>query len=394
VVSAGREILVQVTKEAIGGKGPRVTAQISFAGQRLVFLPASPHRAVSRRIEPEEERERLRLLLAALPGEGGFIARTAATGSGPRELEAEAEEIRERWEEVRRRADTAPVPSCVHEEIDLALRVLRDFAGADLERVVVDREEAHRRCREHAERYLPGLAPRIERFEGVSPIFEAFGVERELQRALRRRVWLPSGGYIVIHPTEALVAIDVNTGKYVGKRRFEETALQTNVEAAREIVRQIRLRDLGGILVIDFIDLEEDESRRQLAAALEAELKADRAKSRVLQISEFGLVEITRQRVRPSLESRLTVSCPSCRGSGRVLSPATLGHEIRRELEKRARHGAGERLVVRARPDVLGLLQELLEAPGQEGERRIPACRLEPAEDFGPEQYEITSDAG
>ena len=385
-----QEILVQVLKEGIGGKGPRVTAQISLPGRCLVFLPGSPHRAVSRRIEAQEEKERLLSLVASIPGEGGFIVRTAAQGAPEGRLEGEAARLRAVWEKLRENTTRATVPSCAHAENDLILKVLRDFLTPEIDRVLVDREDACRRCREVAEHLEPDLSHRIEHYMGTEPIFEAFGVEKDLARALRRRLWLPSGGYIVIHPTEALVAIDVNTGKYLGTTRFEETALCTNLEAVREIVRQIRLRDLGGILVIDFIDLEEEGSRKKLATALEAELKKDRAKSRVLQISDFGLVEITRQRSRRSLESFLCRPCPVCHGSGRMRSARTLRFDIQREVRKVAPLLGGAALTIRAHPEVAGEIQKDLELFRSDlGVPIPPEIRVEAVGEFHPEQYEI-----
>jgi ribonuclease G len=266
------------------------------------------------------------------------------------------------------------------------LRILRDLLTSEIRRVVVDDDQALRRCREYARACVPVLAPRVEPFTGSGPIFEAFGIEKEIQRALRRRVWLPSGGYLVIHPTEALVAIDVNTGKFVGSARFEETALITNLEAAREVVRQIRLRDLGGILVIDFIDLTEEESRVTLARTLERELESDRARSRVLQISEFGLVEITRQRIRQGMESLLCGPCPECRGTGRLRSPQTLRLQIQRELRKSTALAPEGSWVVRTHPSVAAEIEEnwssFLEGSGAGAGTRvrveaIPALRVE-----------------
>jgi len=282
------------------------------------------------------------------------------------------------------------VPSLVHRESDLIFRSLRDLFTPETDRVVIDDESTYRRCRAWAERFLPALAPRMETYDAAVPLFEARGLEREIRRGLRQRVWLPSGGYLVIHPTEALVAIDVNTGKYVGKRRFEETALRTNLEAAREIVRQIRLRDLGGILVIDFIDLVEGDSRRRLAEALEAELKSDRARSRVLQISEFGLVEITRQRVRQGLEQILCRTCPTCRGSGRVRNPLTLRLQIEREIRKTAALISEGSLRVRAHPETAAEI--LADISSFRAEARIPdavGLEIEAVEGLHPEEFEI-----
>jgi ribonuclease G len=390
LLKEGQEIVVQVTKDALGSKGPRVTTQISLPGRTLVFLPGASRHSVSRRVESEEERNRLLRLAGSLPGEGGFIVRTAAKGADLPALDSEARGRRARWEEIRRASEASAAPACLSPQADLAEKVLRDLVSPDMERIVVDDEPTHRRCRDFVERILPGLGHRVEKFSREEAIFEAFGVEKELERALRRRIWLPSGGYIVIHPTEALVAIDVNTGKYVGKTGFEETALKTNLEAAREVVRQIRLRDLGGILVVDFIDLEEEESRRRLAEALEEELKSDRARSRVLKISDFGLVEITRQRMKKSLETLLCRSCPTCRGSGRVKSAETLRFQIQRELRKVLPLLGGRAAVIRAHPEVasaiLGNLPLLRRDLGVTGTQDL---QIEAVEGFHPEHFEI-----
>ncbi|HEV8336957.1 MAG TPA: Rne/Rng family ribonuclease [Candidatus Polarisedimenticolia bacterium] len=389
LLQAGQEILVQVTKEALGSKGPRVSTQIALPGRLLVFLPAGTCRSVSRRITSDEEGGRLVELVKNLPGTGGFIARTAAAGIDSAALEREARQLRLYWEDLRRSAEAAPVPSCLHRQAGLVLKILRDLASSDLERIVVDDDATLRRCREWVEELLPVTGPAVQSHGGTEEIFEAFGIERELEKALRRRVWLPSGGFLFIQPTEALVAIDVNTGKFVGERRFEETALKTNLEAAREAVRQIRLRDLGGILVIDFIDLEEEESRRALAGALEEALKSDRARSRMLQMSDFGLVQITRQRLRKGLEGLLCRSCPTCRGTGRVKNAETVRFQIQRELKKMV--PLLERgIVIRAHPEVAGLMDAdralLSRATGLSPAHEV---RIEAVAGFHPEEFEI-----
>ena len=390
LLRTGQNLLVQVVKEPLGGKGPRVTTQVSFPGRSLVYLPAGTERLVSRRIEPEEERERLRLLAEAIPGEGGFIVRTAASGSAARVLQEEAEALRRRWSRVRETMEGATAPACLHWEECLAVRILRDLFTEEIDRVVVDDEQALERCREYAQTMAPLLAPRLERHYGREPVFDALGIEKEIQKALRRRVWLPSGGYLVIQATEALVAIDVNTGKFVGGKGFEETAFLTNLEAAGEIVRQIRLRDLGGILVIDFIDMPSQENRQKLFATLEQALRSDRARSRVLQISEFGLVEITRQRIRLGLENFLCGPCTTCRGTGRLKSPETLRFEIQRELRKVAALSPEGPLRVRVHPEVAVVIREnwtaFVEAIGKQEK---PEVLLEPVPGMHPEQYEV-----
>ena len=389
LLKAGQELLVQVVKEPLGRKGPRVTAQISLPGRRLVFLPGGRGRMVSRRVEPESEKERLKQLSTEIRGEGGFILRTAAAGISPSELQVDAEALRGRWSEILERSSGASVPACLHQEEDLPVRILRDLLTESVDRVVVDEERTLERCRDYARFSMPHLASRIERYNRPEPVFDFYGIEREILRALRRRVWLPSGGYLLIHPTEALVAIDVNTGKFVGSTDFEETALRTNLEAAREIVRQIRLRDLGGILVIDFIDMSSQENRVQLAETLDQALKSDRARSRVLQISEFGLVEITRQRIRQGLEGVMCGPCPTCRGSGRLKNPATLRLEILRELKKIAALSPQGTFRVRVHPHVAASIQASWTVFLQESLATQATVQVEPVAELHPEEFQI-----
>jgi ribonuclease G len=390
LLKSGQDLLVQVVKEPLGRKGPRVTAQLSLPGRRLVFLPGGKGRMVSRRVEPEAEKERLRQLAEGIPGEGGFILRTAAAGMSLPELQQDAEDLRRRWSQILGRTSGASVPVCLHREADLPVRVLRDLLTESVDRVLVDDAGTLERCRDYARLSVPHLVPRIERYDRSDPVFDFFGIEKEILKALRRRVWLASGGYLLIHPTEALVAIDVNTGKFVGSTDFEETALLTNLEAAREIVRQIRLRDLGGILVIDFIDMPSLEHRRQLAETLEQALKSDRARSRVLQISEFGLVEITRQRIRQGLEGTMCGPCPTCRGSGRLKNPATMRLEILRELKKIAALSPRSSFRLRVHPEVAASIQAnwavFLQESGRAAEGEV---QIESAAELHPEEFEV-----
>jgi ribonuclease G len=390
VLQAGQDLLVQVVKEPLGGKGPRVTTQVSLPGRSLVYLPEGTERLVSRRIEPAEERDRLKLLAEAITGEGGFIVRTAAMGSNAGALQQEAEALRRSWSRIRSNRESATAPACLHSEECLAVRILRDLFTEEIERVLVDDEPTLARCRDYAQTMAPLLLPRLARHDGNGSAFDVLGIEKEIQKALRRRVWLPSGGYLVIQPTEALVAIDVNTGKFVGSKGFEETALVTNLEAAREVVRQIRLRDLGGILVIDFIDMPAPENRRKVFETLEQALRSDRARSRVLQISEFGLVEITRQRIRLGLENFLCAPCATCRGTGRLKNPETMRFEIQRELRKVAALSPEGPLRVRVSPEVAGVIRDnwaaFLEARGTPGRQEV---LLESVPGMHPEEYEV-----
>jgi ribonuclease G len=359
LVKEGQEIVVQVTKDPLAGKGPRVTAGISLAGRTLVYLPGAREVGISRRVSDEGERERLRLILEGFGGEGGFIARTAALGKSAEDLAADRRYLGELAARIARRRESSSPPALLHREVDLALRAVRDLAGDDCDTIRVDDEATHDRLREFLEAVAPSLARRLELHRGPAPLFEAFGIETEIENALKSRVSLASGGSIVIHQTEALVAIDVNTGRFVGKQGLEETVFATNLEAVPEVARQIRLRDLGGLLVVDFIDMEDPEHRAKLFERFEEELSRDRARTRILQISEFGLIEITRQRSRGNLERVLTRACPACSGSGRVKTDVTVALDLRRALLSPPNlFSAGETVRVRVRPAVAQLVAE------------------------------------
>jgi ribonuclease G len=393
LVQEGAEVLVQVTKESMPNKGARITCYLSLPGRYMVLMPGVNHIGVSRKFDHPRDRDRLRRLVSRLrrPGEG-FIVRTAGTRRPAEELERDIHYLQSLWDEIRRKKETARPPMVLHEELEVSRKILRDMFGSDYQRVLVDHGEAFRKSRDFVARFQPELARRVRRYSEEKPLFDEFGIEAELEKALRSRVWLRSGGHLVIHQTEALVAIDVNTGKFVGKRRLEETVLQTNLEAAREIVRQVRLRDLGGIIVVDFIDMEEKGSKRELIRILQGELEKDRAKTRLLQISDFGLVEITRQRRKRSLERTLCQPCPYCSGAGRIRSAATVSLEVEREIEKRATRLNGRQLVVRVHPDVAALLEEekenLLAPFGRRGEVSL---QILPDASLHREQFDIAT---
>ena len=381
LLKEGQEIVVQVAKDPVAQKGARITSHLSLPGRFLVYLPAVAHVGVSRRIQDPAERERLKASVQALVRErslpGGFIVRTAGEGQRPEDFAEDARYLCELWEGIRRRAESSGAPALLHAEVGAVAKVLRDVLNHDVHQVMVETEEVHREALEFVERMQPSLRHKIHLYTGSRPLFEERGVQPQLERALRSRVWLKSGGYIVLNQTEALVAIDVNTGKYVGRRRLEETILKTNLEAVREIMRQVRLRDLGGIIVIDFIDMQEAASKAEVIQALEQELRKDRSKSRMLQISEFGLVEITRQRRKRSLERLLCAPCPACAGSGRVKSPETIYFEILRQAG-RLRPAPGGAVVARVHPDMAARLAEVREslqgspgAAGREGSRLV-----------------------
>jgi ribonuclease G len=392
LVKEGQEIVVQVAKDPMAGKGPRVTAALSLPGRAVVYLPSMGAREVgiSRRITDDAERERLRGLLESVGASGGLIARTAAASAGLAELEADYRYLRDLAGRIQAQAERSSAPALLHRELDLALRLVRDLVTTDFETIRVDDEATAGRIREFLEAVAPALAHRVEFWsperEGDRSLFDAFGVDAEIEKALKRHVELASGGSIVIQQTEALVAIDVNTGKFVGKDALEDTVFATNMEAVPEIARQIRLRDLGGLLVIDFIDMTDPEHRRQVFESLEARFAADRARTRLLPVSEFGLIEVTRQRSRGNLEKTLTRECPCCSGRGRVPSDLTLALDLRRELVRPpVLYAAGDTVRVRVPPSLAKLLAEeegILEELGVDIE-------IEVDEALGPGEYRI-----
>ena len=392
VLGRGQEILVQVSKESLGTKGARITSFISLPGRYIVYMPQSRHVGVSRRINDEDERERLRAIVKGLrPSGGGFIVRTVAEGKGEAELAADIEFLSRLWTQIQGRFETASAPSLLHEEMDLTFRVVRDLFSPEVDEFLLDTPEAYEKCLQFATSLVPQLASRVKRWEDRRPIFEATGIEKEIEKALRRRVWLKSGGYIVIDHTEALVAIDVNTGKYVGKRDFEETVLKINLEAVTEVVRQIRLRDLGGIIIIDFIDMERAEHREQVSRALRKALADDKARTNVLEISELGIVEMTRKRVRQGLQSMFCAPCPTCKGSGVVKSDATLAAEIFRKIQAEAPDAAGQEVVVRAHPEMAHYL-DVTERDGIERLQPLIGKKLavQPVASFQREEYDLS----
>jgi ribonuclease G len=359
LVKEGQSLVVQVTKDAIAGKGPRVTASVSLPGRTLVYLPSAREIGISRRITDETERERLRRILEGFGDAGGFIARTAAEGVSEADLAADRDYLKGLAAKIADKAESGGVPALVHRELDLPLRVFRDLVGADFDAIRVDDEAAAGRLRELARQVAPALASRVEVYRDADPIFERFGIEPEIEGALKSRVPLPSGGFCVIDQTEALVAIDVNTGRFTGKEDLEQTVFATNLEAIPEVARQIRLRDLGGLLVVDFIDMQDPEHRREVFERFERELSRDRARTRALPLSEFGLIEITRQRSRNNLERVLTRPCPHCSGTGRVKTDRTAALDLRRTLlTPPALYAAGETIRVRVASSLAQFLAE------------------------------------
>jgi ribonuclease G len=361
VLKPGQEIIVQIAKEPLGKKGARITSHVALPGRFLVYMPTVNHIGVSRRINSADERSRLRRLVTEAKGNfpGGFIVRTAADGAPDEEIRSDVEFLGRTWEKIRTQAEPRKSPALLHRDLNLVERILRDYVNNDYASIWIDNEEEFSKVVEFVSRFQPKLVGRVKLYTKSAPIFEEFGIQQELDKALRPKVWLKSGGYIVINHTEALVAIDVNTGKYVGRgsTRLEDTIVKTNLEAVKEIIRQIRLRDLGGIIVLDFIDMEERRNRDKVMAALEAALRSDRAPSKALAFNEFGLVNITRKRTKQALERVLTQPCPYCTGSGMVKSVPTICYEIQAEARKMAADLEASSLTLRVHPEIAKALK-------------------------------------
>ncbi len=360
VLKEGQDVLVQIAKEPIGKKGARITSHIALPGRFLVYMPTVQHIGVSRKISSDEERQRLkRIVMGERNGShGGFIVRTAAEGVSDEELRADIRFLKNLWNEIKHRAEQAKPPALIYHDLSLVERTLRDLVTEDFSHIWVDTEQEYERVLRFVNRFQPALVRRVRLYTKETPLFEQFGIQEEINKALKSKVWLKSGGYIVINQTEALVAVDVNTGKYVGKtQRLEDTIFKTNVDAIKEIVRQIRLRDLGGIIVIDFIDMDERKNRQRVMQALDESLKHDRAPSKVLAFNDFGLVAITRKRVKHSLERTLGTPCPVCTGTGLVKSVETMCNEIYVEMRKLARRFEGKEVLLRVNPEVAKALK-------------------------------------
>jgi len=359
LLKEGQEILVQIAKEPIAKKGARITSHIALPGRYLVYMPTVHHTGVSRKIASEEERHRLKRIALSERGEaqGGFIVRTAAAGAEEQDLRNDIRFLINLWNEIKGRADTSKAPALIYHDLNLVERILRDQVSGSFSAIWADTEQEYERILRFVSRFQPSLVKRVKLYSKDTPLFEQFNITDEINKALKSKVWLRSGGYIVINQTEALVAIDINTGKYVGKTaRLEDTIVKTNIDAIKEIVRQIRLRDLGGIIVIDFIDMDERRNRAKVMQALEEALKADRAPSKVLQFNDFGLVAITRKRVKQSLERTLGQPCPTCSATGMIKSVTTVCNEIYVEMRKMSRHFERD-VMVRVNPEVAKALK-------------------------------------
>ena len=360
LLKEGQEVLIQIAKEPIGKKGARITSHIALPGRFLVFMPTVNHTGVSRKISSEEERQRLKRIIQSERenGGGGFIVRTAAAGASDEELRADIRFLKNLWSEIKARSDSSKSPALIYHDLNVVERVLRDQVSSEFSAIWVDTEQEYERILRFANRFQPGLVKRVKLYTKETPLYDQFGLNEEISKALKSKVWLKSGGYIVINQTEALVAIDVNTGKYVGKTaRLEDTIVKTNVDAIKEIVRQVRLRDLGGIIIIDFIDMDERRNRQKVMQALEEALRADRAPSKVLQFNDFGLVAITRKRVKQSLERTIGSPCPYCQSTGFVKSVNTICNEVYVEMRKISNHLEHSDVMLRVNPEVAKALK-------------------------------------
>jgi ribonuclease G len=391
LLAEGQEILVQVVKDPLGSKGARLTTFVTIPSRYLVYLPFGSGVGVSARIDDEAERARLRDIMEDIvDGPGGWIVRTAAEGAPRDALRADMMFLRKLWEAVSRQGLTATPGTLVHADLDLSLRLLRDLLAPRVERVRVDDAGAYARMKQFATTFIPEMAPKIEVYAEARPIFDLHGVEDEIVRALERKVPLKSGGYLVLDQTEAMTTIDVNTGAYVGHRNLEETIFRTNLEAAQAIARQVRLRNLGGIIIVDFIDMEEEEHRQQVLAALERALQGDHARNQITEVSRLGLVEMTRKRTRESLEHVLCHACPTCRGRGSVKTPETVCYEIFRDILRQSRQFDFQELLILAHAEVLDLLVDE-EAAGLAELESLTGkpIRLQAESSYSHDQYDV-----
>ncbi|HXH65528.1 MAG TPA: ribonuclease G [Mariprofundaceae bacterium] len=391
LIKEGQEIVVQVSREPIASKGPRITRHVSLAGRYLVYLPNVNHVGIARRLEDARERERLLGIGQRLkPAQGGLIIRTVAEGHSEDDLQRDLEFLMRLWRDIEQRTRHAAPASLIHMELNLYLRVMRDFVDDEVEKIHVDSREAYEKMKKFARRFMPDVAKKLFYYPGQRPIFDVYGVEEEINNALKKHVPLKSGGHIVIDQTEALVAIDVNSGSFVGSRNMEETGFKTNLEAVNEIVHQLRLRNLGGIIVVDFIDMQDEENKTRLMEVLSEALKRDKAKTDIVHFSDLGLVEMTRKRTRDSIGRTLMQECKCCGGSGQTKSLTTICYELFRDIVAEARAYPCDKLLVIAHPDII----DLLVGEEHEGVERMEEflgreITLQSDAAFSPDRYEV-----
>jgi ribonuclease G len=392
LLQEGQDILVQVSKEPLGTKGARLTSHITLPGRHLVFMPTVGHIGISRRIEDDKERTRLKKIMQELtPPSTGFIVRTVSERAPKEKLKSEMEFLTRLWTNIQKKRETSSAPSLVHKELTITLRAVRDLFTKEIDRLVIDSSEEYQSVMEFIKTFAPNLRYSVELYEGREPIFDAHGIEMEINRTLDKKIWLKSGGYIVIESTEALTAIDVNTGSYVGKRNLDETIVKTNLEAVKEIAYQIRLRNIGGLIVIDFIDMNREADRERVFLALKEALEGDRNKTTVLKMSELGLIEMTRKRIRENINLFLTEPCLYCEGRGRLKSPTTICYDIFRELEREPLSGEEGKLYLLVNPEIEKVLKEEERYSVMELEKRINRhIIIIGRDDFHLEQHEIS----
>ena len=388
-------IIAQIAKEPIGTKGARITSLVSLPGNYLVFMPSGDQVGVSKRISDERERRRLReAIQGAKPKQGGIIARTSCSGLPKQEIVDDVRGLVDTWERIRAKSEQTTPPALLHADLDLVLRSVRDMLSMDVDQIVVDTDADFQRTMAYVRSFMPDLASRVERYEDSAPIFDRFGVEEQISRATEPKVWLRSGGYLVIDQGEALTMIDVNTGRFVGKRSQSETVLKTNLEAVEEIVSQLRLRNIGGIIILDLIDMDEADHRRQVTETLETALSADKARTSILRISELGLIQMTRKRTRENLERLLSSPCAYCDGRGRIKSVPTVVSEILRAVQRESsrRPQADGRVTVRANRDVIAhLYNDESEAIGLLQQRFGRGVTLKVAANYHQEQFDVVA---
>ena len=387
----GQDILVQVAKSPIGTKGARVTCHTSLPGRFLVLMPFSSHIGISRKIEDENERNRLKEQMGAIRDDHlGYIVRTAAEGVDKDKLEHEMAFLKNLWSAIQKKYKNAPSLSLIHQELNITLRAVRDFLLQEAEKLAIDSRSGYESILSFLDTFMPSLKDSVELYTGSEPIFDAYNLEGDISRALKRKVWLKSGGYIVIEHTEALVAIDVNTGRYVGKHNLEETILKTNLEAVKEIAYQVRLRDIGGIIIIDFIDMEKEANREKVFNALKDALRKDKSKTNILKMSELGLIEMTRKRTKESITRVLREPCFYCDGEGYLKSTTTMCYEIFREIERDHEALFGRSVMVTAHPEVVHLLYDEERHRLEELEKNLKArITVQADQSLHLEQYDI-----
>jgi ribonuclease G len=357
LLTEGQEVMVQICKEPLGTKGARLTCNITLPCRNLVYMPMTDHIGISRKVEDDEDRQRLREEIEKLrPQDAGFIVRTVAESASREDLEADMEFLLHLWGEIKDRASKGSVPSMVYEDLDITQRAVRDLFTPDIQRVIVDNETVYKRVCNFVETFVPQLRNRISLYENEVPLMDAYGVEVEISRALEKKVWLRSGGYIIIETTEALTVVDVNTGRYVGRKDLEETIFKTNMEAVKEIAYQLRLRNIGGIIIIDFIDMEQESHREDVFNALQEAVKKDKSRSNILKVSEFGLVQMTRKRDRENLSQMMCEPCLYCGGDGLLKSRRTICYEIFRKLSHEGSKIAGSTVTIKVHPSVADLM--------------------------------------